>query len=128
VDTASRTTEGAANYPLKVRDSVGLDTAAPTHCARRYLQVEVAADGISHVESEFVPERIAHLIKKLDWPALRKTAAEVRLSGCDEHESCALFTIITMQMGIAELPESMPEKPEEDLAFLKSVHDLVLDV
>jgi hypothetical protein len=81
VDTASRTTEGAANYPLKVRDSVGLDTAAPTHCARRYLQVEVAADGISHVESEFVPERIAHLIKKLDWPALRKTAAEVRLSG-----------------------------------------------
>lgn len=33
-----------------------------------------------------------------------------------------------MQLGIAELPEAVPEGAAEDEAFLKSVHDLVIDV
>lgn len=33
-----------------------------------------------------------------------------------------------MQLGIAELPESKPEKPEQDESFLRSVHDLVMDI
>lgn len=30
-------------------------------------------------ETEFNPEFIAHMLDKLDWPALRKTASEVRI-------------------------------------------------
>jgi multifunctional methyltransferase subunit TRM112 len=86
-ETASRATSGAGNFPLKV---------------------EVAAEGgIVQKESEFSAERILHLLPKLDWSALRKTAGE---------------------MGIAELPAVLPEKPEEDPAFLKSVHDLIMDI
>lgn len=70
-------------------------------------QVNVAADGIKQEESEFSPQLIVRLLPKLDWAALRKTASE---------------------MGIAELPETLPAKPAEDEAFLKSVHDLIMDI
>ncbi len=33
-----------------------------------------------------------------------------------------------MQLGIAELPESKPSDPASDEGFLKSVHDLIMDV
>lgn len=32
------------------------------------------------------------------------------------------------QLGIAELPPAPPAEPEKDEAFLRSVHDLVLDL
>ena len=41
--------------------------------------------------------------------------------------SLSTFPFI-VQLGIAELPEALPAKPEEDLAFLKSVHMLLMDV
>ena len=72
-----------------------------------HAQVELEADGLKQEESDFNPEFIARLLPKLDWPALRQVASE---------------------LGIAELPERAPPKPEEDPAFLKSVHDLVMDV
>lgn len=40
----------------------------------------------------------------------------------------ATAVCVWLQLGIAELPESLPPKPEEDEGFLKSVHDLVMDV
>lgn len=33
-----------------------------------------------------------------------------------------------LQLGIAELPPSPPDSPASDLAFLKSLHDLVMDI
>jgi multifunctional methyltransferase subunit TRM112 len=71
------------------------------------LRVEVAGGGIVQKESEFSAERILHLLPKLDWPALKLTAA---------------------QMGIAALPDKVPDSPAADPAFLKSVHDLVMDI
>lgn len=70
-------------------------------------QIEVAEGGISQEPSEFSAELAARLLPKLDWAALRKTVAE---------------------LGIAELPEAPPARPEEDEAFLRSLHDLVMDV
>lgn len=58
-------------------------------------------------ESEFSAERILHLLPKLDWRGLKVTAS---------------------QMGIAELPDKAPEDAAADPAFLKSVHDLVMDI
>ena len=33
-----------------------------------------------------------------------------------------------MQLGIAELPLALPERPAEDEALLRSIHDLIMDV
>ena len=71
------------------------------------LRIEVAADGMKQEASEFHPEATSRLLSKLDWPALRATAAA---------------------LGIAELPPAPPAKPEADPDFLKSVHDLVMDI
>ena len=71
------------------------------------LRVEVSAGGLEQRPSDFSAARVLALLPKLDWPALRATAA---------------------QMGIAELPPAPPAAPAEDEAFLRSVHTLVLDV
>ena len=73
------------------------------------LRIEVAAGegSLRQEATEFRPEAVARLLQKLDWPALRAAAS---------------------QLGIAELPPAPPPRPEEDEGFLKSVHDLVLDV
>ena len=57
--------------------------------------------------SEFSPELTARLLSKIDWPALVRTVSD---------------------LGIAELPTTIPAKPETDEAFLRAVHDLVMDV
>jgi len=71
------------------------------------LRVEVAEGGIEQKVTAFSAELAARLLSKLDWDALRQTAGE---------------------LGIAELPATLPPNPESDEAFLKSVHDLVLDI
>ena len=71
------------------------------------LRIEVAEGGIKQEETEFNASLAIRLLTKLDWDGLRQTASE---------------------LGIAELPPSPPPAPEKDEAFLKSVHDLVLDV
>src|SRR4051794_9221693 len=82
VETANRSAEASSSFPLKAR------TAQCSCCTRcharlntsRYtceLQIEVAEDGMQQVESEFNAEFMARLLLKLDWAALRKTAAEV---------------------------------------------------
>ena len=40
------------------------------------MQIELAEDGLKQEESEFNPKFLARLLNKLDWDALRKTAAE----------------------------------------------------
>jgi len=70
-------------------------------------QIEVAEGGISQEPSDFSPELTARLLGKLDWAALRATVAA---------------------LGIAELPAAPPAAPEADEAFLRAVHDLVMDV
>ncbi len=50
---------------------------------------------------------IIRLLPKLDWRALKQTASE---------------------LGIADLPDAPPADPKSDPAFLKAVHDLVMDV
>ena len=71
------------------------------------LRIDVAEGGIKQEPSDFSPELTARLLPKLDWAALRATAAA---------------------LGIADLPPAPPAAPEEDAAFLKSVHDLVMDI
>jgi multifunctional methyltransferase subunit TRM112 len=57
VETASRTPGVMLNFPL---------------------HIEVAPGGMKMVETEFRPDLILHLLPKLDWAALRKTARGVR--------------------------------------------------
>ena len=71
------------------------------------LRIEVAEGGIEQRATDFVPELAARLLSKLDWDALRQTAGE---------------------LGIAQLPAAPPPQPEADEGFLRSVHDLVLDI
>jgi len=71
------------------------------------LRIEVAEGGIKQEVTEFNAELAARLLSKLDWDALRQTATE---------------------LGIAELPAALPANPSADEAFLKSVHDLVMDI
>jgi hypothetical protein len=115
VETASRTTEGSVNFPLRVSTESGaVEAVTVVGCvcgALRTLplptlrlpppplQIELApaapaaaggaggeedgADGgggepLRLEESDFVPERVVRLLPKLHWPALRKTASEVR--------------------------------------------------
>ena len=58
----------------------------PSNATIAALQIVVDGDdGLKQEESEFNPDFIAHLLPKLDWAALRKTASEVRgpgLSAC----------------------------------------------
>ena len=71
------------------------------------LRIEVAEGGIEQRATDFVPELAARMLSKLDWDALRQTAGE---------------------LGIAQLPAAPPPQPEADEGFLRSVHDLVLDI
>jgi multifunctional methyltransferase subunit TRM112 len=71
------------------------------------LKIEIDEGGLKQEESEFRPEATARLLQKLDWSALREAAAS---------------------LGVAELPPSPPQNPEADLGFLKSVHDLIMDI
>jgi multifunctional methyltransferase subunit TRM112 len=71
------------------------------------LQIIPDEGGLKQEESEFRPEATARLFRKLDWAALREAAAS---------------------LGVAELPLSPPSNPETDLGFLKSVHDLIMDI
>jgi multifunctional methyltransferase subunit TRM112 len=62
---------------------------------------------VTQEESEFSAELTARLLSKLDWPALVRTVAD---------------------LGIAQLPAAPPANPESDEEFLRSVHNLVMDV
>ena len=62
VETSSRTPGVMLNFPLKI---------------------ELAPDGIKQAETDFRPELIVHLLPKIDWPALRKTAHEVCIRICN---------------------------------------------
>jgi multifunctional methyltransferase subunit TRM112 len=127
VDTAQLTTDGAKNFPLRVRGdaAVGavwaavvtpsLPTPTPAKsshrrrrgASRRPPQIVVADGGVKLVPSDFNPELIVRLLAKLDWAALRQTAGD---------------------LGVADLPPAPPADPAADPAFLKAVHDLVMDV
>ena len=126
METAQLTTEGAKNFPLRVRGRARARLEPPLPAAasslRRAqpltrlpaprtplprLQIDVTPGGIKQEESEFNALLMARLLPKLHWGALRSVAAA---------------------LGIAELPEAPPAKPEEDAAFLKSLHDLVMDI
>ena len=50
---------------------------------------------------------IIRLLPKLDWKALKQTALDLE---------------------IAELPDTIPENPSEDIEFLQAVHDLIMDI
>ena len=100
VETASRGGVGGGGASGEIAGSVTSSRSYP-------LRVEVAAGGLEQRPSEFSAERVLALLPKLDWPALRATAA---------------------QMAIAELPPAPPAAPAGDEAFLRSVHTLVLDV
>jgi multifunctional methyltransferase subunit TRM112 len=71
------------------------------------LRIEAAPGGLRQEESAFNAEATLRLLRKLDWPALRAAAAS---------------------LGVAELPPAPPARPEDDEAFLRSVHTLVMDV
>ena len=108
---------------------------------RDAMQIVVAEGGLAKEESEFNAEFTKHLLKKLDWAALAKTAAAV----CSAAVATAVATLppmllrvpdltpcvcacVCVQLGVATLPAEIPAGAADDETFLKSVHDLVLDV
>ncbi|CEM35199.1 unnamed protein product [Vitrella brassicaformis CCMP3155] len=75
---------------------------------RIVLDTDIDKDAQSVEESEFRPEFIQHLLPKLDWEALYKTAQELNLS--------------------PGVPPSYSEEDKKDENFLRAVHDVVMDV
>eukprot|EP01138_Halocafeteria_seosinensis_P005168 gb/GECG01005284.1/.p1 GENE.gb/GECG01005284.1/~~gb/GECG01005284.1/.p1 ORF type:complete len:135 (+),score=21.02 gb/GECG01005284.1/:1-405(+) len=71
------------------------------------LKINPVPGGIKHIKQEFNEEFIKGLFHKLDWEALKQTASELE---------------------IAQLPESPPENYAEDTAFLRSVHELIMEI
>lgn len=71
------------------------------------LHITIAEGGIKQVPQEFSAEFVVGILPRIDWRALRATAAE---------------------LGIAALPEALPESYATDVGFLKSVHTLILEV
>ena len=70
-------------------------------------QIRPEPEGLAQIPEEFKKELIVGLLPKLDWEGLRETAAD---------------------LGVAALPESMPEDAAENEAFLRSVHALVMEI
>jgi multifunctional methyltransferase subunit TRM112 len=62
---------------------------------------------VTKSETPFNAELTASMLRRLDWDALRATAAD---------------------LGIAELPEHVPEDAARDEAFLRSLHELIFDI
>lgn len=72
------------------------------------LEIRPSPDGgMEIVESEFNGDFIVNMLPKLDWAALSRTAAE---------------------LGVASLPDSIPDGAASDEPFLRSVHSLIMDV
>ena len=83
------------------------------------------------VESEFNAAKIVHLLPKLEWSALKSTASDVRsvwTPSCVSFDCNSDLFSCFMQLGVAELPDAIPESPESDEEFLRSVHTLIMDV
>jgi len=70
-------------------------------------QVVPDAGGLKQVGSAFDKGVASSVLPRLDWPALRKTAAE---------------------LGVAALPEEIPAGAADDEGFLRSLHSLLFDV
>ena len=85
-ETAATPEGGLLSYPLKVVPDEG---------------------GLKQVTSAYDEVLAKSLLSKIDWPALRKTAAE---------------------LGVATLPEAVPEGAATSEAFLRSLHALAMDV
>ena len=58
-----------------MRETFGVDQRAATVAEEARAQIEVAEGGTKLAESEFNGEFISRLLSKLDWAALRQTAA-----------------------------------------------------
>ncbi|KAA0151143.1 hypothetical protein FNF27_05621 [Cafeteria roenbergensis] len=86
MDTAATPDGGFLSYPLKVVPDAG---------------------GLKQVASPFDEGVAKSILPRLDWAALRKTAAE---------------------LGVAALPEEVPAGAESDAGFLRSVYALVFDI
>lgn len=63
---------------------------------------------MQEVEMEFNPEFVARMLPRIHYPVLQATA---------------------VQIGLADpLPAEMPESPEEDEAFLRAMHHVLMEV
>lgn len=79
----------------------------PHHHHHHHPQIRPEPEGLAQIPEDFKKELIVGLLPKLDWEGLRETAAD---------------------LGVAALPESMPEDAAENEAFLRSVHALVMEI
>lgn len=99
-------------------------------------QVVVAASGgLAKKPSDFNATFIKHILPKLDWKALALTAKQVLVLPTTTPATTELVLSSShtarcdiVQMGVATLPDAIPAGADKDEAFLKSVHDLILDV
>jgi multifunctional methyltransferase subunit TRM112 len=57
-------------------------------------------------ESEMNPDFLVRMLSKIDWTVLRGTA---------------------LQLGITTLPETVPDQPDEDEAFLQALHHVLME-
>ncbi|KAJ1977803.1 hypothetical protein H4R35_002152 [Dimargaris xerosporica] len=62
---------------------------------------------LEQVETEQNGDLLANLLKKIDWNALLMTATE---------------------LGLASLPETIPDDPDSDEAFMTKLHEVLMEV
>eukprot|EP01089_Gocevia_fonbrunei_P018860 TRINITY_DN648_c0_g1_i1.p1 TRINITY_DN648_c0_g1~~TRINITY_DN648_c0_g1_i1.p1 ORF type:complete len:123 (-),score=28.49 TRINITY_DN648_c0_g1_i1:80-448(-) len=75
-------------------------------CDKDNFPLTIKATELKREETEFKSDFIVHIIPKLDWDALVKSAKDVGL----------------------EIPSSVPENAAENEEFLKNVHGVLLEV
>jgi len=75
-------------------------------CTTNNFPLKIKANSVQKEASEFNAEFIMHILPKLEWGALVASTKELNL----------------------QIPEEIPKNANEDKNFLKSVHDVLIDL
>ncbi|ORY98529.1 hypothetical protein BCR43DRAFT_454668 [Syncephalastrum racemosum] len=76
------------------------------NCNSNNFPLQLRDVQLEMIEAEYSPEFLANILPKLDWDALNATA---------------------LQLGISSLPAQVPENAAEDEAFLRTLHNVILE-
>jgi len=90
------------------------------------FQITLEEGGLVQEAQEFNADFVKGILPRIDWAALKQTAAEVCCFTC--RALLAQLSFPLLQLGIAQLPDEVPATAAQDDGFLRSVHTLILEV
>eukprot|EP01105_Mastigella_eilhardi_P024320 TRINITY_DN6326_c0_g1_i3.p3 TRINITY_DN6326_c0_g1~~TRINITY_DN6326_c0_g1_i3.p3 ORF type:complete len:123 (+),score=46.13 TRINITY_DN6326_c0_g1_i3:41-409(+) len=75
-------------------------------CTQEHFPLHIEAEKVERVASEFKLAFIKSMLERIDWPGLVKSAKDVGMA----------------------MPAELPPNAENDEVFLRSVHDILMDL